>query len=210
HRALRDHHVALEHAGALFVVDLTIVGRERDRLFPISLLGVQGNREQRCANCEHRAEDGRRAGHFGSACGCSVPRIAGLSFRGLALLSSWSPGGGIVPRGSSIVTGLRAVARSLSGITCRYSVVTVTGPVGLSPGRMGPASRTARTLPVNTTSFRSPDSLPCAAVRWKAGLPASVCASIGLVNSVVWSSPKCSARLPSIICVGRPFSSSVI
>jgi hypothetical protein len=39
-------------------------------------------------------------------------------------------------------------ARDPCPATCRYSVVTVTGPAGLSPGRVGPASRTARALPV--------------------------------------------------------------
>ena len=45
-----------------------------------------------------------------------------------ALLSRSSPTEWIIPRGSSIVTGLSVRAISWSGITCRYSVVTVTGP----------------------------------------------------------------------------------
>src|SRR6185369_299962 len=114
-----------------------VVGRERDRLFAIRFFGVDGrrrrNRERKRAGSEERAEEWRRIGHFASACGWSVPRTAELSLRILALLSSSSPTEWIIPRGSSIVTALSVLASSLSGITCRYSVVTVTGPAGLSP-----------------------------------------------------------------------------
>ncbi len=68
-------------------------------------------------------------------------------------------------------------------------MVTVTGPAGCSPGLVGPASRTATTLPVKNTSLRSPDSLPRLAVIRNAGLPSSVRESIGSITSVVWSSP---------------------
>ncbi len=58
----------------------------------------------------------------------------------LAALSRIRPTARIIPRGSSIVTGLSVVARSCFGITCRNSVAARCGVA--SPGS-GPASRVA-------------------------------------------------------------------